>query len=166
MPSYQSWGAAAHHSRLPPTPPEYQTAYLTPLSAVSEQGFYPAQGFQPRRSRDYSERYQVPPPAYTAQPSLGGQVSRHGHAHPSQDFSYPQPYQMQGATYWPSNAVGAPILPPIRVSEPLDHFSARYGSQRTEVKAKEEKPTGGVAQHLDYDMDLMSSFVAEISQKL
>ncbi len=48
----------------------------------------------------------------------------------------------------------------------MDHFAGPYGSQRTEVKAKEEKPTGGVAQHLDYDMDLMSSFVAEISQKL
>ena len=166
MPPYQNWAAAAHHSRLPLTPPEYQTAYLTPLSAVSEQGYYPSQGYQPRRSREYGERYQAPPPAYTAQPSLTGQVSRHSHAHPSQEFPYPQPYHLQGSSYWQPNAVGAPILPPMRVSEPLDHFAGRYGTQHTEPKPKEEKPTGGVAQHLDYDMDLMSSFVAEMSQKL
>ncbi|KIW66002.1 hypothetical protein PV04_08214 [Phialophora macrospora] len=166
MPSYQSWGVAAHHPRLPPTPPEYQTAYLTPLSAVSEQGFYPSQGYQSRRSRDYNERYQAPPPAYTAQPSLTAPVSRHGHAHPSQDYPFSQPYHVQGSTYWPSNAVGAPILPPIRVTEPLDHFAGRYAKQHNEAKPKEEKPTGGVAQHLDYDMDLMSGFVAEMSQKL
>jgi hypothetical protein len=159
MPSYQSWGAAAHHARLPPTPPEYQTAFLTPLSAVSDQGFYPSQGYQGRRSRDYAERFQAPP-AYSAQPS------RHGHAHPSQEYPYPQPYPLHGSAYWPASGVGAPILPPIRVTEPIDHFAGRYGTQPTEVKPKEEKPTGGVAQHLDYDMDLMSSFVAEMSQKL
>ena len=166
MPSYQSWGAIAHHSRLPPTPPEYQTAYLTPMSAVSEQGFYPSQSYQPRRSREFNDRYQAPPPAYTAQPSLGGQAPRHGHAHPSQDYSYPQAYRIQGSAYWPSNAVGATILPPIRATEGFDQFSARYGTQITDVKPKEEKPTGGVAQHLDYDMDLMSSFVAKMSQNL
>ena len=166
MPSYQNWGAPAHHSRLPPTPPEYQTAYLTPTSAVSEQGFYPPQGYQSRRSREYNERFQAAEPAYTAQPALTGQLSRHGHAHPSQDYPYPQPYHLHGSSYWQSTAVGAPILPPIRVTEPLDHYGARSGTHQTEVKPKEDKPTGGVAQHLDYDMDLMSSFVAEMSQKL
>lgn len=167
MPSYQNWGAAAQHSRLPPTPPEYQTAYLTPLSAVSEQGFYPSQTYHPRRSlstREYNERYQ-PPPAYAAQSTLTGQTSRHGHGHPSHDYPYPQPYQLHGSTFWPG-AVGAPILPPIRVTEAVDHFSTHYAGHHAEAKPKEDKPTGGVAQHLDYDMDLMSSFVAEMSQKL
>lgn len=45
-------------------------------------------------------------------------------------------------------------------------FSTQFAAQQMEAKQKEEKPTGGVAQHLDYDMDLMSSFVAEMSQKL
>lgn len=167
MPSYHGWGPNGQHSRLPPTPPEYQTAYLTPLSAVSEHGFYPSQGFHSRRtrtSREFNDRYQ-PPPAYTAQPSLTGQVSRHGHAHATQEYPYPQSYQLPGSTYWP-NTIGAPILPPIRVTETMDHFPPHYGTQATESKPKDDKPTGGVAQHLDYDMDLMSSFVAEMSQKL
>lgn len=164
MPSYHNWGQSGQHSRLPPTPPEYQTAYLTPLSAVSEQGFYPTQGYHSRRSmREYNDRYQ-PPPAYTAQPSLAGQVANLGHAHPAQEFPYPQPYNMTGSGYW-ANPIGAPILPPIRVTEALD-FPTHFGGQHTESKPKEDKPTGGVAQHLDYDMDLMSRFVAEMSQKL
>lgn len=44
-------------------------------------------------------------------------------------------------------------------------FSAQL-AQQAEQQKQEEKPTGGVAQHLDYDMDLMASFVAEMSQKL
>jgi hypothetical protein len=138
------------------------------MSAVSDQGFYQhSQNYQPRRSlsaREYNDRYQAPP-AYTAQPAINGQIAHHGHAHPPQEYSYPQPYHLQSSAYWPS-AMGAPILPPIRVSEPFDHFGGRYGMQHQEPKPKEEKPTGGVAQHLDYDMDLMSSFVAEMSQKL
>ncbi|KIX03144.1 uncharacterized protein Z518_06695 [Rhinocladiella mackenziei CBS 650.93] len=166
MPSYHGWGPNGQHSRLPPTPPEYQTAYLTPMSAVSEQGFYPSQGVHSRRShssRDYNDRYQ-PPPAYTAQQSLSGQVARLGHAQPSQEYPYPPPYAQAGPQYgYPT--VGAPLLPPIRVSEAID-FPAHYAQQHPEPKPKEDKPTGGVAQHLDYDMDLMSSFVAEMSQKL
>ena len=133
------------------------------MSAVSDQGFYSSQNYHPRRSlstRDYNERYHQS--SYAAQPALNGQLSRLGHGHPSQDYSYPQHYA-QTAQYQYA-AVGAPILPPIRITEAMD-FSAQL-AQQAEQKQKEEKPTGGVAQHLDYDMDLMSSFVAEMSQKL
>ncbi|KAK5464758.1 hypothetical protein LTS15_001320 [Exophiala xenobiotica] len=166
MPSYHSWGPNGQHSRLPPTPPEYQNDYLTPMSAVSERAFYQSQNYRPRRSlstRDYNDRYQAPP-AYTAQQPLASQAARLGHASVSQEYPYPQPYPQVGGQYgYP--AVGAPILPPIRVTDGMD-FSAHYAQQHTESKPKEEKPTGGVAQHLDYDMDLMSNFVAEMSQKL
>jgi hypothetical protein len=57
------------------------------------------------------------------------------------------------------------MLPPIRVGEAMD-FPGGYTQPPSEPKPKEEKPTGGVAQHLDYDMDLMSNFVAEMSQTL
>ncbi|KAI1616473.1 hypothetical protein EDD36DRAFT_136327 [Exophiala viscosa] len=166
MPSYHSWGPNGQHARLPPTPPEYQNAYLTPMSAVSERGYYPSQSFHPRRSlstREYSDRYQAPP-AYTAQHPLAAQGSRVGHGHPSQEYPYPQPFPQATAQYG-FNAVGAPMLPPIRATDALD-FSGNYTQQPTEPKPKEEKPTGGVAQHLDYDMDLMSNFVAEMSQNL
>jgi hypothetical protein len=136
------------------------------MSAVSERAFYQPQNYRPRRSlstRDYNDRYQAPP-AYTAQQPLASQAARLGHASVSQEYPYPQPYPQVGGQYgYP--AVGAPILPPIRVTDGMD-FSAHYAQQHTESKPKEEKPTGGVAQHLDYDMDLMSNFVAEMSQKL
>ena len=58
----------------------------------------------------------------------------------------------------------APILPPIRATNGIDPF-AGYAHQQP--KQKDDKPaTGGVAQHLDYEMDVMSSFVAEMSQEL
>ncbi len=167
MPSYHSWGPNGQHSRLPPTPPEYQTAYLTPMSAVSDQGYYSSQAYHPRRShsaREYNDRYQAPP-AYTAQQPLASHVTRHGHAHASQEYPYPHPYPQQSSHYGYA-AVGAPVLPPIRVTEPMDLFPTHYNQQHEESKPKEDKPTGGVAQHLDYDMELMSCFVAEMSQKL
>jgi hypothetical protein len=93
-----------------------------------------------------------------------GQIPRHGHGHPPQDYTYPSYPQRAQYQYAP---VAAPILPPIHVPETLDpQVFAQYQQQQGEQKAKDDKPTGGVAQHLDYDMDLMSSFVAEMSQKL
>lgn len=62
--------------------------------------------------------------------------------------------------------VTAPILPPIRVSEDLTQYAPQYCHAHPEPKQKEEKPTGGVAQHLDYEMELMSCFVAEMSQRM
>ena len=53
----------------------------------------------------------------------------------------------------------APTLPPIHAPGAIDPFHYRQ-------EKKEEKPTGGVAQHLDYEMDMMASFVAEMAQKL
>ncbi|KAK6366484.1 hypothetical protein LTS17_010569 [Exophiala oligosperma] len=166
MPSYHSWGPHGQHSRLPPTPPEYQNDYLTPMSAVSDRGFYQQQNYLPRRSlssRDYGDRYQAPP-AYTAQQPLASHVARLGHGQGSQEYPYPQPYPQTAAQYGYA-PVGAPILPPIRVGDSMD-FSGHFTQQSTESNLREEKPTGGVAQHLDYDMDLMSNFVAEMSQKL
>lgn len=131
------------------------------MSAVSERGFYPQQNYLPRRSlssRDYSDRYQAPP-AYAAQ-----QAARLGHTQGSQEYPYPQPYPQAAAQYGYA-PVAAPVLPPIRVGDSMD-FSGHFTQQSTESTLKEEKPTGGVAQHLDYDMDLMSNFVAEMSQKL
>lgn len=157
MPHYSSWGATAQQSRLPPTPPEYQNAYLTPMSTVSDQGYY-STGYHSRHSssRDHSDRFHQLP-AYSAQQAVSS------HAHPR--MSHLQDYHMQSFSGLPSyqyTQTAAPILPPIRVADAVDH----YGYAHQEVKPKEEKPTGGVAQHLDYEMDLMSSFVAEMAHKL
>ena len=159
MPHYSSWGAIAQQSRLPPTPPDYQGSYHTPMSAVSDQGYYPSHGYHGRHtsSRDHSDRYSQ---TYTAQRS----VSSHAHSHMSHmpAVDYPmQGYPNQVMPQFQYHA--APILPPIRAVDPIDPYAVPFVPQEPK---KEEKPTGGVAQHLDYEMDLMSSFVAEMSQDL
>jgi len=162
MPSYHAWGPHAQHSRLPPTPPEYQGSYLTPMSAVSDQTFYPSHVYSSRHgqsSRYDGDRYHHVP-GYAAQQPLSGQAARLGHVHPSQD------YRLHGYSQYPYGPVAAPILPPIRVTEAIDPYPNHYPRRQPESKQKEDKPTGGVAQHLDYEMDLMSNFVAEMSQKL
>ncbi|ETN41069.1 uncharacterized protein HMPREF1541_03004 [Cyphellophora europaea CBS 101466] len=155
MPHYSAWGPSAQHlARLPPTPPEYHNAYMTPMSTTSDQGYYPVHGYHHSRhssSREHSERY-LQNPAYTAQHS--------SHAHPRMSHLPYDGYSHGLPTYQYATAP-APILPPIQApGGAIDPF--HYGHQ----EKKEEKPTGGVAQHLDYEMDLMASFVAEMAQKL
>ncbi|KAL1958229.1 hypothetical protein VTO42DRAFT_4737 [Malbranchea cinnamomea] len=66
----------------------------------------------------------------------------------------------------------ANMLPPIRASTKLPPMDSaippQYRRQETTVKQdqrpKEEKSTGGVAAHLDYEMDQMADFVAEMAQ--
>ena len=61
--------------------------------------------------------------------------------------------------------ISAPLLPPIRVSErSSDGYSRQLQHQRTSTapQAKEEK-IGGVAAHLDYDMEEMIEFVSEMA---
>ncbi|ODH53483.1 hypothetical protein GX48_00314 [Paracoccidioides brasiliensis] len=75
-----------------------------------------------------------------------------------------QPHTMYGT-------LNPPILPPIRSSTKLPPMDSaippQYQQQETGIQQdsqpKEEKPTGGVAAHLDYEMDEMSDFVAEMA---
>ena len=66
---------------------------------------------------------------------------------------------------------GAPVLPPIRIPENamennlMQHPSISASQiQQVEVQPKEEKVAGGVAAHLDYEMEQMIDFVAEMAQ--
>lgn len=63
--------------------------------------------------------------------------------------------------------IGPPILPPIRIPENVDATHAQQQmdlSQLPQEQPKEEKVAGGVAAHLDYEMDQMVDFVAEMAQ--
>ena len=156
-----NWGATAHQARLPPTPPEYPPQYLTPMSAVSDQSFYPAQSYLPRphSGRDFDRYNQLP--AYAAQKAMAAKPSnRVNQIQYLQDFHALPGYAPQAQTYVP-----APVLPSLRLQDTADYVPA-YTHRHQETKPKEEKATGGVAAHLDYDMDLMASFVAEMAQKL
>lgn len=162
MPSFHPWGTSSQQSRLPLTPPEYQSGYLTPMSAVStDQSYYPSQNYQSRQiphgqnGREFIERYgQIP--AYAAQQVLTAQAS---HVQPRQD------YHTSSSYHYDFPAISAPILPPIRVQDQHE-LTTQFAHAHPEPKQKEEKATGGVAAHLDYDMDMMAAFVAEMAQSM
>lgn len=61
----------------------------------------------------------------------------------------------------------ATVLPPIRSNVQLPAIPPQYRRQDPVAQPeqrKEEKTTGGVAAHLDYEMEQMSDFVAEMAQ--
>lgn len=62
-------------------------------------------------------------------------------------------------------ATNAPLLPPIR-NPSRSQEEHHLGSKRTQSapQPKEEKVVGGVAAHLDYEMEQMADFVAEMAQ--
>ena len=176
MPSFQPWGPPAQVSRLPPTPPEYQPPYQTAESMASEQGHYTATSNYPARhghsGREFIERYSQGP-TYASQHSMN--MSAQSQAHFSQmqgshDYRKAPPYVAHlPAQYQYANVATAPTLPPIRArDDSVDPIATQYRRQdvqtQTQKKPKDDMPSGGVAAHLDYDMDLMATFVAEMAQ--
>ena len=76
-------------------------------------------------------------------------------------------YNSNGARHdYGYGTIGAPILPPLRIPENvMDKQSQRQGSHNAvREQPKEEKVAGGVAAHLDYEMEQMIDFVAESAQ--
>jgi hypothetical protein len=71
---------------------------------------------------------------------------------------------MQVPSYGP---IAAPVLPSItdRNAELLAH-SQRHDRHVQQPPRKQEKVTGGVAQELDYEMDQMTDYVADMAQSL
>ncbi|KAL9638117.1 MAG: hypothetical protein Q9164_001759 [Protoblastenia rupestris] len=77
---------------------------------------------------------------------------------------FPAPLLTSSNQYGPSS--GPPLLPPIRAPErSSDDFNrptqSTYAPAVTQVK---EEKVGGVAAHLDYEMDEMVDFVSEMAQ--
>lgn len=74
---------------------------------------------------------------------------------------------MHASAYGP---ISAPILPPPMADRSMmmhGHGIAQQHEQRPQQPAaKQEKITGGVSQTLDYEMDQMTDYVAEMAQKL
>lgn len=70
------------------------------------------------------------------------------------------------STYGPPGLTKAPLLPPIQSRErPVSEYRPVQAQQTKPVAPlKEEKPVGGVAAHLDYEMEQMVDFVAESAQ--
>ena len=157
-------------SRLPPTPPEYQIGYPSTISDHS--CFYPTQtayaNHYSQTGREFLDRYSQSS-AYSAQQSLTAQHHSRMALQNNRELNQMTPYgpQMPSRSY--GSITAAPILPPIRpqdnIADPLPpQYRAHEPHIRTEKKPKEERATGGVAAHLDYELDMMADFVAEMSQ--
>jgi hypothetical protein len=120
------------------------------MSGCADQSYYPVHGYHGRQgsSRDHSERH------------MHNNSYQHGsHSHPRMNHMAYDGYP-SGVSAFQYGGAPAPILPPIRSSGAIDPY------HYVQPEKKEEKPTGGVAQHLDYEMDVMACFVAEMAQKL
>lgn len=167
MPAYNRWGAPIQ-SRLPLTPPDYSSSYMNPMSAVTDEmhNFYPPAYYASRQSqsaREYNDQYHHTAP-YSTQSSLPPQMhSRSKQFHGSRDYNAGYSHRALPQQF---GAVPYVMLPPMNVNDEMTKFPAHYPHAHPEPQPKEEKPTGGVAQHLDYEMELMSSFVAEMSQRM
>ncbi|RAL10904.1 putative cyclin-like protein (Clg1) [Aspergillus homomorphus CBS 101889] len=164
MPSFFTHGLQG----LPPTPPHL----VSGGRMEHEQPFYvlgPSAAFPPRYSQNgcefieqYSQAHCYPKSAINmnAQSRAGVRNSREMTAAHS---AMSQPMYGPMAT--------ANVLPPLRNNvqlPPMDNgILPQYRRQDMMVQEqprKEEKATGGVAAHLDYEMDQMSDYVAEMAQ--
>ena len=160
MPGFSTaWGPGSYNRMAPLTPPEYDTTYS---HRMGDQAFYGQHTSQFRN--DGYKQYNQSSAVSAYQPYHGS--TGNPLAVPTYDYA-------QGASYAPripstrtyAPDVSATILPPIRGQDAIDPY-AHYSSTNPLFvpKPKEEKATGGVAAHLDYDIPTMSDFVAEVSQ--
>jgi len=122
-----------------------------------------SQAMPPRldSAMDYSRQYPPPP---------GQHTNYHG------NLAYNHPNLPPIHSYY--EALGAPILPPLRLqTDPYAEEEYRQSLQREQLAQqaqqqqqqqqpapKEEKATGGVSAKLDYDMERMTDFVTVVAQ--
>ncbi|MCJ1413584.1 hypothetical protein MMC19_007705 [Ptychographa xylographoides] len=155
--------------QLPPTPPDYYTfdhstsTRGTQSSAIVSYGIG---GVDPFGGKDGSEH-----PGYHKQcgEQAVGPYARSAYrtetdARPTQSFIPPFAHRENAYGH-----VGAPVLPPIRIPERANIEQTLYQNTQSQHPAaqaqpKEEKVAGGVAAHLDYDMEQMVDFVSEMAQ--
>lgn len=168
MPIFHPWGPPSPTARLPPTPPEYQPPYQTPASTMPKQSFYaPPTEFTTHHGhsgREFIDRYSQGP-LYASQHSMNVQSQIRG----TQDYRKVPPYVASlPSRYRYGSMAAAPVLPPIRGRDnQIDPVATQYHREaqiQNQPKPKDDVPSGGVAAHLDYDMDLMAKFVAEMAQ--
>jgi hypothetical protein len=153
MPSFYPRSAP---NGLPLTPPEFVPNYNAACAGMQySQGQMTCQSGM---ARDYLDRYDQTASLPAAPQSMVYQ-------HPNSTFG--SGTAASGRTYYDSNR--APLLPPPRVSDQYNAYashSTRHQEQHSRAEQpqrKEEKPVGGVSAKLDYDMDMMTDFVAKLA---
>ena len=134
----------------------------------------PAYG--PTATNTYHNQHQYQ--SQSQQPPLKATATASNASTAAHDAYYASRYGHRQRSYGP---VAAPVLPSLRPNEPTaaaaaaaaaasrDHVRQSYPSlpepTRTEPP-KDDKPVGGVAAVLDYEMDQMAAFVAETAQRM
>ncbi|KAF2453316.1 hypothetical protein BDY21DRAFT_128787 [Lineolata rhizophorae] len=151
---------------LPPTPPEFvPSGYANGCGAMqySQASFSGLPGVASRKdgTYDFVDGYGRP----SSIPGVTTMVSRHP---PGFSNSATSLGQTQRSFYEP---MGAPLLPPMRTQESnvvssSVHLQAQQqaASHAEKPAPKEDKAVGGVSAKLDYDMDVMTEFVSEMTQ--
>ena len=164
MPGFSTWGERSQNTRMPLTPPDTEYCYS---NGIFDQSRYlqSTPGF--RTGYNASKQYGQAP-TYGTQQGFGSRSQLRSNMQVPHDFNQLGQYASQfssNRSYVPDTA--APILPPLRSHDVADSFGIYAPTSiqpPLEQKPKEEKTTGGVAAHLDYDMSTMADFVAEMSQ--
>ena len=169
MPSFAPWGPP-QVSRLPPTPPEYQPTWQTSTNMASEQGYYsshPDYAGRGQSGREFIDRfthgstYPAPKPGMNSlgqQPQMYGQYDYRG--------GYPQATDISTHYPYPNKSTVPAMLPPFpnRGMAMPGHSRASDKRAEDQRKGKDHVPSGGVAAHLDYDLEIMAKFVTEMAQ--
>ena len=152
--------------QMPLTPPDYHGSYLSGAGLGSHSGILPYTGHNGLSTRydplgscyEFAKRY----PSSTFATSCNKQSSQ------SIAQSSVGPPAHTENIYGP---IAAPQLPPIRIPElpAQENNYVQYQRQHgiranSEPQPKDEKTIGGVSAHLDYEMEQMSDFVAEMAQ--
>ncbi|KAL8799816.1 MAG: hypothetical protein Q9182_005611 [Xanthomendoza sp. 2 TL-2023] len=146
---------------LPLTPPECYGNYLDGTAgAIHQFGRGSIQAYPSARfdCRDLEQRSLASNPGYT--------FSQTAHTVFGKENICPVPQGLiapgsRRSSVFPASNV--PLLPPTRRSE-QSSTNIRQTQHKPAPPVKEEKATGGVATHLDYELDQMAEFVAEMGQ--
>lgn len=150
----------------------YKSVYQTPANMIGSKAYSHGQGRPDQSGCDFIERYSQGSLYASQRPAHSSghfQMSQQQNAYTYRDHSS---YLPQGpAAYHHGLGPNGPTLAPIRAPEhAFDSIPHDYHIQDAQTqlpaKTKDDVPTGGVAAHLDYDIDLMSEFVAEMAQGL
>lgn len=152
--------------QMPLTPPDHYDAYPSsahaagPLPAINTLGQGSTYELGRPEGHDILPRYSQ----YTLAP-----ISRHAYLQENNHHAPSNYGNAQGAAN-PYAASSVPLLPPIRVPDrSLDDYQPHGRSNRAPSvpnvpQPKEEKAVGGVAAHLDYEMEDMVDFVSKMAQ--
>ncbi|KAL8845702.1 MAG: hypothetical protein Q9221_009147 [Calogaya cf. arnoldii] len=146
---------------LPLTPPEYYDTYLGSSAGPTYQSTRSNNQAYPSVPYDFHDLEQ---PSVRNQSGQTFTPTTHIGFGKEHERSLGHGMYIQGSRH--SGAGGlmnGSLLPPIRRPE-LPSTDISQSEQKPAPPAKEEKATGGVAAHLDYEMDQMAEFVAEMAQ--